>query len=128
MITFMDMNAKLGELIRNRLIEINMSQTELADGVGMTSSQISRIISGERGTTIENLMAIADTLVIDRELILRVAANLQTKNEQEEWVEKMNHKMQLLPPAARKMAEKLLDALLAEEKPAVAEKKVKSKA
>lgn len=124
----MNMNIKLGELIRKRLTDINMSQTELAEKIGMTSSQISRIISGERGTTIDNLMSLADVLVVDRELILRVAANLQTKNEEEEWTENMNHKLKLLTPATRPIAEKLLDALLIEDRPATSEKKAKSKA
>jgi len=60
------MNLKIGELIRERLKAKNINQVQLADMVDLTPPQISRIISGERGTSLENLIAIADALQIER--------------------------------------------------------------
>ncbi len=116
MVIFCQMTTKIGALIRRRLEERNMSQTDLADKVGMTSSQISRIISGERGTTIENLIAIADCLIIDRDMILRAAANLPSENGLDPWAEEMDYKIsQIKNPARRRMAERLIDGLLEDE-------------
>lgn len=112
MVTLLSMN--VGELIKSALNKKSLSQSELADRVNMTPAQISRIISGERGTSIENLISIADALTINRDLILRAAAGLSTEKKKDEWIEEMNYKISLIPPSARKMAEKLLETFIDE--------------
>lgn len=105
------MNLKLGELIRERLKAKDINQVQLAELVSLTPPQISRIISGERGTSLDNLIAIADALQIERGHFLRVAANSLPSPDRDEWVEEMSHKLTLLSPAAREMAAKIINAL-----------------
>ena len=105
------MNSKLGELIRERLKAKNISQVQLADSVNLTAPQISRIISGERGTSMDNLIAIADALQIERGHFLRVAANSLPSPDRDEWVEEMSHKLSLLSPRVREIAGKIIDAM-----------------
>lgn len=107
----MIMNLKLGELIRERLKAKNINQVQLAELVDLTPPQISRIISGERGTSLENLIAIADALQIERGHFLRVAANSLPSPDRDEWVEEMSHKLTLLSPVVREMAGKIITAL-----------------
>lgn len=47
----------------------------------------------------------------------RVAGLLPSQPEADDLVEKLNHKINMLSPSARALAEKLLDALLEEDKP-----------
>src|SRR5689334_14138726 len=106
----------------------NWSQTDLADRMGKVSVVAQKSECGRDDRTLDTRSSLAKafgyplTVVLD---LLRYDVNMAEKDM---WVEKMDHKMKLRPPSARKMAEKLLDAPLADEKPAVAEKKVKSKA
>ena len=104
---------KLKDLVKAALIKKDMNQSDLADRINVTPAQISRIISGERGTTIETLVRIADVLGIRHEDILKAAAGLPSPDEQstDEWVEAMNYKIKLLPKSLRPIAERMFDAL-----------------
>ena len=105
----------VGELIKNSLVKKRISQIELSERIGISTSQLSRIIKDERGTSIENLVAIADYLGISRDLMLRTAAGLPTfENVDDQWVEEMNYKIRLLPKALRPIAERMLNALFSE--------------
>lgn len=109
----------VGELIKEALISKRISQIELSDRTGISTSQISRIVKGDRGTSIENLVAIADVLGIKRDLMLRTAAGLPTPDiRNDEWVDDMNDKIKLIPKGSRSIAEKMLDALIVEPEPA----------
>ena len=59
------MNEKFRTFVKQRLKELGMTQETLADKLSVTPSQISRLISGERGTTLENLLALADASPVD---------------------------------------------------------------
>lgn len=110
--------ATISELIKKALREKRISQIELSERTSLSTSQISRIVKGERGTTIENLIILADALGIKRDLMLRTAAGLPTMEESsDEWVDEMNHKIKLVPATQRPVAEKLLDALIEEPQP-----------
>ena len=53
----------LGELIRKRRKELGLTQTELANLVGVTASIISRLENGEnKGTNIINIKKLAEAL------------------------------------------------------------------
>jgi len=105
----------VGELIKNALDTKRISQIELSERTGISTSQISRIVKGDRGTSIENLVAIADVLGIKRDLMLRTAAGLPNPEiDNDEWLEDMNDKMKLIPKGSRSIAEKVLDALIVE--------------
>jgi transcriptional regulator with XRE-family HTH domain len=118
---------KLKELVKEALLKKRMNQTELAERINITPAQISRILSGERGTTIETLVLIADVLGIKRDEILRAAAGLPSPEEEnDEWVEDMNYKIKSLPKPLRPIAEKMLDALIEEPAPLPKLKKAKA--
>lgn len=121
MVTLIAMNTRLRELIKTRMIDLNISQIELAERLSVASSHVSRIISGDRGTTLENLIAIADILKIERTYFLRVASGLNTEAGKDQWVEEMSHKLNLIPPGLRTVAGKFIDSMVqgeeAEEKP-----------
>src|SRR5262245_60121045 len=106
------MNTKLRDLIRQRLKEKNMDQVELADQVGLTAPEISRIISGERGTSLDNLLAIADALQIKRAYFLQVAAGSLPDPGKDEWVEDISHKITLLPKGQRDFVSVVINALM----------------
>lgn len=81
----------------------------------MTSSQVSRIISGDRGTTLENLLAIADVLQIERSYFLRVASGLNPEPDEDPWVEEQTHMLKLIPPDMRGVAGRFIDSIAAGE-------------
>lgn len=119
-----------GQLIRDALAKRKMSQVDLAQKINVTPAQVSRIISGERGASIDTLLLIADALGIERDLLLKVVSGLPINkgvNETDQWVEEMNHKITLFTPGMRPMAEKLLNALLEEDKPVIVHKKARAK-
>ena len=88
----------IGKLIKTALNTKKMSQVDLAQRINVTPAQISRIISGERGTSIETLILIADALGIQRDFILKVASGLNTdeQSEGDDLVEILNQKINML--------------------------------
>lgn len=112
MVTLSSMNTRLRELIKSKMKESHVSQLELAERLNVATSHVSRIISGDRGTTLENLMVIADALKIDRTYFLRVAAGLNPDPEKDEWVEEQDHKLRMISPKNRTIAGKLIDTLV----------------
>lgn len=107
---------KLKDLVKAALIKKGMNQTDLADRINVTPAQISRIMSGERGTSIETLVKIADALNIRHEDIFKAAAGLPALEvTSDKWVEQMNIKLNnIKDPKSRSIAEKLLDSLASE--------------
>jgi transcriptional regulator with XRE-family HTH domain len=115
MVTLITMNNRTRELIKKRMGDMNMSQVNLASRLTMTSSQVSRIISGDRGTTLENLLAIADVLQIERSYFLRVASGLNPEPDEDPWVEEQTHMLKLIPPDMRGVAGRFIDSIAAGE-------------
>lgn len=109
------MNERTRELIRQRMQDLDIPQGVMAERLSMTPSQVSRIISGDRGTTLENLIAIADILKIDRRYFLAVAAGLPPETDKDPWVEDVSHKLKLLPPNLRGFADDIIDSILKRE-------------
>lgn len=95
------------------------NQAELSRKSGLSTGQIARLMSGERGLGENSVKAIASALRIPANLVYQAAGFLQTTSEADTWLEEQTHKMSLLTPDKRPMAEKLLNALLEEDKPAV---------
>lgn len=90
---------KLGEFIKDVLDRKKISQVDLAQRINLTPAQVSRIISGERGTSIETLVLIADALGVERDLMLKIASGSLFKNtDVNKEVEEINHKINLLTP------------------------------
>ena len=98
------------------------SQVDLSRRSGVSQAQITRVLSGERGVGEKALSAIAHALKLPPEQVFRAAGILPPQGDTDEWAEEMNHKMKLLPPSMRPIAEKLLNSLLEDVKPAPAKK------
>jgi len=105
----------IGRLIKDTLEKKGISQVALADKIGLTAAQVSRIISGERNTSIDTLLLIADALQINRDVIIKVAANLPPEPDSDPWVEMMDYKLRSLPPGARGIAERLINSVAEQE-------------
>jgi len=103
----------LGQFIKDVLETKKISQVDLAQRVNLTPAQISRIISGERGTSIDTLILIADALNIERDILLKVASgSLPQKSDIDQETEELNHLVDMLTPDKRKLARSILNALL----------------
>lgn len=116
----------LGEWIKKCLSDLGKSQAWLASEVGVQPPQISRIISGESEATPDTLNAIADALRKPRIQAYRAAGHFGVLPEDDAWFEEMNHKLSLIPEGQRKVAERLLDALVIPVEPAPKAKKAKA--
>ena len=112
---------KLGDFIKDVLDKKKISQVDLAQRINLTPAQVSRIISGERGTSIETLVLISDALGVKRDLMLKIASGSQHKNiDANEEIEEINHKINLLTPQRLAAIEVIIDAFLREDNPPVA--------
>lgn len=87
------MNDKFRKLVKQRLKDLDINQEVLAERLSMTPSQVSRIISGDRGTTMDNLLAMADAIKVDRREFLSVAAGLPSDPNKDPWVEDMTQQL-----------------------------------
>jgi transcriptional regulator with XRE-family HTH domain len=102
------------EWLLEELKKRNWSQSDLSRMAGISPGTISNVISGAKGLGYETGKAIAHAFKIPPEEIFRVAGILPPKPNADEWLEEMNHKLSLLDPATRLIAEKLINALLEE--------------
>ena len=69
----------------------NMTQAKLARACGISTAQMSRIVSGSRGVSNDTLIAMADALQISRESILRAAKLLPLLPERDINIERIHH-------------------------------------
>ena len=99
------------------MTERQMSPAELSRLIKKDQSVVSRILNSERSPANETLEAIAHALKLPTKTVFRAAGILPPEPEADEMVEKLNYKISQLTPGARALAEKLLDALLEEDKP-----------
>lgn len=74
------MNTLFGEWLKKELDNKKITQSELAQMIGVHPPQVSRIISGERSTTNETLIAIAHALKISPITLFRKAGLLPDSN------------------------------------------------
>lgn len=72
------MNIDFGGWLKSKLEEKNITQSELANMIGVHPPQISRIISGDRSTRTDTLIAIAHALKLSPITIFRKAGLLPT--------------------------------------------------
>lgn len=108
--------------LQNELEKRHWSQADLSKRSGLHRAIISKVVLGSSMPMPETLEAIAKGLGIPPVLVFQKAGLLPPKPDSDEWVETMNHKMKLLPPSMRPIAEKLLNSLLEDVKPAPAKK------
>jgi transcriptional regulator with XRE-family HTH domain len=75
LVTFMTME-QFEAMVKTAMENRGINQRELADGIGVTPAQMSRIIKGERGRTPEVLSRISTYLGLNIETIFRAAGLL----------------------------------------------------
>ena len=98
------------------LEEMQWKPADLSRATGLDSAVISNIRNGKRGLGIDTAVLIAKATKRSPEQILRMAGDFPEVN-MDEWIEEQSHKMSLLTADKRPIAEKLLNALLEEDKP-----------
>lgn len=70
----------IGNIIKKRREELNLSQTELANLIGLTSSSVSLIEKGDRRPSFEILKALANALKVTTDYLIgreEIPDNLQ---------------------------------------------------
>lgn len=108
--------------------EKGWSQSDLSRAAGISRQVISDYEGYKRKFFDEDILKkIARAFKMPPEHVFRMAGLLPQKADTDEWVEEMNHKMGLLDHAKRPMAERLLNALLEEDKPVIVHKKARAK-
>lgn len=83
------MKIKFGEWLKKELARAGISQTDLANRIGLQPPQVSRIISGTRGTDLDVLEAIANVLKIPPEVVFRAAAGKNEKQTEVEFADRI---------------------------------------
>lgn len=86
-----------GAWLKEQIEKCEMTQGEFARRVGLQQSQISRIISGERGTTIEVLEGIARVLRVPPEDVFRIAAGYGLQSEKSNLIQQIEYLVLDLP-------------------------------
>lgn len=87
------METMFGDWLKAVLDEKGISQAELARRIKVQPSQISHIISGERGTSPEGYLSIARALNLSPETVYRAAGLLPPKPEIDEQIEQIMHEV-----------------------------------
>ncbi|MBD3305304.1 helix-turn-helix domain-containing protein [candidate division KSB3 bacterium] len=103
---------ELAEWINQRLFERDWSQSELARRAGLTPAQISRILSGTRGPSMQSCRAISRAFGEPPENLFRLAGFLPPKPEEEPKLRDVLYRITLLDDEGREELEKYLDYLL----------------
>jgi transcriptional regulator with XRE-family HTH domain len=83
------METNFAEWLNNEMKTRNMNQVELAQKSGVTTAQISRILSGQRGAEGKTLVAIAKGLRLPAEQVFRKAGLLPPATKSDEETERI---------------------------------------
>ena len=89
----------VGELVKRRRTELNLTQAELAEIINSDACYISRIETGARKPTVDNLAALANALNISCDYLLGVSSNVVLH----EHVSEMERILQSLAAEDREM-------------------------
>jgi len=120
-----DKRQLLADFVRSERTHRNWSQSDLADRMGKVRAVVNKIESGSNDPTLDTLSSLAKALGHPLTFILDMLGYDVGKQNNDEWVEEMNYKIKLVPNSTRPIAEKMLDALIVEPKPAPKNKKDK---
>jgi transcriptional regulator with XRE-family HTH domain len=89
------------------------SQADLSRKSGVSTGQIARLMTGERGIGEQSVIAIAKALKIPPVHVLEAAGILPANKDSDPWVEKMNVTLNnIKDPASRALAERVLESLI----------------
>lgn len=99
------------EWLEGKLREKNLIPFDITKRTGLSSAQVSRILSGERSPGVDALIAIADALRLPREEVFRAAGLLNDKNK-DAVIEVLAYRISLLPEPQQKFIDALIETLL----------------
>src|SRR3990172_817697 len=104
------------EWLESELGKRKLSRAEFSKRGKIAAPQVTRVLNREQNPGLKFLFATARALKLPRSIVYR-AANIDDmdKNNADEWVEEMDHKLSLLDPKYRSIAERIIDSMLAEE-------------
>lgn len=66
----------VGEFVKRRRIELNLTQAELAEKINSDTCYISRVETGTRKPTVDNLAALANALQVSSDYLLGLNSNI----------------------------------------------------
>lgn len=105
-------NYAFGEWLQKELEKREWSQTDLSRRSGVSTSQITRLIKGERGVRDETLYALATALHLPPEKVFLIAVGKESDAKGDPWVNETSYKIKLIPPGLRSVAGKFIDSLI----------------
>jgi transcriptional regulator with XRE-family HTH domain len=98
----MNTNNKFSEWLHREIRASGKSQSQLAYAGGISASQISRVLSGDRDPGADFCLAIARALNIDAETVFRRAGLLPADPEETPTLRQAMHLFRQLPPAQQR--------------------------
>lgn len=66
----------VGEFVKRRRMELNLTQAELAEKINSDTCYISRVETGARKPTVDNLAALANALQVSSDYLLGLNSNI----------------------------------------------------
>jgi len=105
-------NIAFGEWLKKELDKRDWSKSDLARKSGVSASQITRLIKGERGVRDETLDALAVALKIRPEKVFLVAIGKYTETESDAWVKDAAHKLPLVAQEYRGVLDGMIDSMI----------------
>jgi transcriptional regulator with XRE-family HTH domain len=105
------MDNPLGKRIKQRLVERGLNQKELAEAVGISQPQISRLINGERGTDLEIIKNIAYTLGESPIEYVLLYANLNVERKHEARILRVEQYLEGMNEQEQEMAERMIESI-----------------
>lgn len=91
-------NKSFPEWLNIELQRRDMIPADITKRTGLSSGQISRILSGDRNPGLDALLMIADALHIPRIQVFRAAGLLDGQGSSSLNIEILAHKISMLPP------------------------------
>lgn len=101
-----------GAWLLEELDKRELSQSQLAKMAGLSRGTLSNIISGTRGRGQDSIERIARALKLPPEHVFSISIGKDPNEGDDPWAEEMTHKLTLLSPGLRDMAERLINTMI----------------
>lgn len=103
----MDFAAWLTKTMRDKRV----TQTEIADAVGVTRQAVNNWLHDRGIPSNDVIPKLAGYFSVTPDSIHRLVGNLPPVGKSDPWVEEMSHKLKLLSPELRSIAENVIAAI-----------------
>jgi transcriptional regulator with XRE-family HTH domain len=105
-------NIEFGKWLDSELKKRDWSKSDLSRKSGVSPSQISRLIKGERGVRDETLYALALALKVAPEKVFLIAIGQYDEDKRDQWVEDTSYKIKLVPSVLRGLVNGVIDSAI----------------